>query len=84
MGNSCFLDVFFVKEKPKREIADQYSGKSTCNRTTIFTKWNGFFIRYSVFFNRFLVKIRIKREISGRFLGKDHNRTTIFAKCNGF
>ena len=37
------------------------------------------------FFNRFLVKKRTKREISGRFSGKaPYNRTTIFPKRNGF
>jgi len=36
-------------------------------------------------FNQFLVKKRTKREISGRFSGKDpYNRTTIFPKRNGF
>ena len=37
------------------------------------------------FFNRFLVKKRTEREISGRFSGKvPYNRTTIFPKRNGF
>ena len=36
-------------------------------------------------FNRFLDKKRTKREISGRFSGKDpYNRTTNFPKRNGF
>ena len=36
-------------------------------------------------FNQFLVKERTKREISGRFSGKDpYIRTTIFLKRNGF
>ena len=47
--------LFSSKKTTKREISDQFSGKSPHNRTTIFTKRNGFYARYSVFFNRFLV-----------------------------
>ena len=55
IATSCFLYVFLSKKRTKREISDQFSGKSPHNRTTIFTKRNGFYARYSVFFNRFLV-----------------------------
>ena len=83
---SCFLDIFLSKKRIKREIPDQFSGKSPCNKTTILAKPNGFFMRDTTcFFNRFLDKKRTKREISGRFSGKDpYNRTTVFPKRNGF
>ena len=51
----CFFDVF-VQHRTKRDILDQFSGKNPYNRTTIFTKRNGFFDRYIVFSSFHLAK----------------------------
>ena len=41
IGTSYLLDGFLSRKRTKREISDQFSGKSQYNRRTIFTKRNG-------------------------------------------
>ena len=45
--------MFFEKKKVKGEISDRNSEKNACKKTTIFTKRNGFFEGYIVFFKLF-------------------------------
>ena len=40
--NILFFGCLFAKKRTKRDISDQFSGKSQYNRTTILTKRNGF------------------------------------------
>ena len=48
-GISWFFS-FLTKKKAKGEISDIISEKTVCKKTTIFTKRNGFFAGYIVFF----------------------------------
>ena len=43
-GTACFFNWFLVKKRTKREISGRFSGKTPYNRTTIFSKRNGFFM----------------------------------------
>ena len=67
IGTSCFLDVLLSNKRTKREISDQLSGKSRYNRTTIFTKRNGFIMLGKRIFLPVFGQKRTKCEISGRF-----------------
>ena len=55
-GTSCFYNCFLTKKKAKGEISDIISEKTVCKKTTIFTKRNGFFEGYIVFYVFFYQK----------------------------
>ena len=52
-----FFGCFFVNKRTKREISDQFLGKSQYNRSTNLTKRNGFLCQvHRVFFTGFWTK----------------------------
>ena len=83
VGTACFFNWVLVEKQ--RENSGRFSRKAPYNRTTIFSKRNGFYDRCFLFFDVFLSKKRTKGEISDRFSAKTpYNRMTIFTKRNGF
>ena len=85
MIDLVFLIFFGPKKENNVRFQTNFQGKANIIERQFSQNVTVFYARYSVFFNRFLDKKRTKREISGRFSGKDpYNRTTIFPKRNGF
>ena len=73
---SCFLDIF-VKKRIKREIPDQFSGKSPCNKTTILAKRNGFLCEIQ---RVFLTGFWTKKEQNVRFQAGFQEKTLIIER----
>ena len=78
---------FDKKKKVKGEISDRtIKKKSPAKKTTIFTKRNGFFEGYIVFFKSFFdqkkgQKVRFQTERQKKTSAK---KTTMIIKLNGF
>ena len=70
LGTACFFNWFLVKKRTKRVISGRFSGKTHYNRTTIFSKRNGFILVQGIFLTGFSSKIEQNVRFVADFQGK--------------